>query len=275
MWPHFVNLLCRAGLDLISTQGTTWKGFITPLVASFSSVGLTVFAILRFRGKEELAKHWQVNSLIALGVTILVNGVIYLSLFLWSCIRVVYLDHQQNTATINRLAYFGAHEAQYRLDLNEAQAKASHWRDAYTAISKGEIVPDRIMNREDTEKLHDKLEEYKKASKERKYSTVKIRPAFPDDQESSNLSFQLLKTFKSAHWDVKEGEHDKELTALFRASLPTGVVLFSDDPRNQAEWVKNMLKGVGIDTTISDRVPVGFKGTLICVGYKMFKQLSP
>jgi type VI protein secretion system component VasK len=130
MWPHFVNLLCRAGSDLISGQGTTWRGLLTPIVTSFLSVALTVFAILLVRGKEELVKHWQGNALIALGVTIAVNFMVYFSLYTWSCVRVVYADHQQNVEKIKHLEYFAAHENQFQQDLSAAQSKANRWLDA-------------------------------------------------------------------------------------------------------------------------------------------------
>jgi hypothetical protein len=127
------------------------------------------------------------------------------------------------------------------------------------------------MSREDTERLHDSLEEYKKASKERRYSTVRIAPAFYDDQESSQLSLNLLRVFRGAHWNATwASTHEKGITNLIMISRPTNIVIYSDDPKNEAYWTMHMLSGIGLLSTISDSIPDGFKGTLVCVGYKMF-----
>ncbi len=185
-----------------------------------------------------------------------------------------YVDHRESRDTIEHLRDFALREDLLERNLDAAQAKAGQWREAYTAISKGELVPDRILGFENTERLHGKLVEYAEHAGDKKYSTVKIAPAFYQDRESLELSFTLLKTFKDSKWRAEwEPAHSKALTTQLNLSPPTGVAIYSDDPRNQGTWIMWMLKDVGVDSYVSESTPEGFSGTLICVGYKQSLKL--
>jgi hypothetical protein len=59
-------------------------------------------------------------------------------------------------------------------------------------------------------------------------------------------------------------------------SSPVGVAIYSDDPHNQALWIMWTLKDAGVESYVEYNTPPGFKGTLICVGYKQqFKPVQP
>jgi hypothetical protein len=51
-------------------------------------------------------------------------------------------------------------------------------------------------------------------------------------------------------------------------------VIYSDDPQNQADWIRRMLKSVGVEAAVSINIPEGFKGTLLCVGYKQMLRVG-
>lgn len=201
-----------------------------------------------------------------------------ISLAAWvACIPfVVYKDHQHLVHLIqdfqNRPPVVKQLQAQ--LAATQTQAKqndqrANYWRDAFIAISKGEMVPDRLLSVENTDRLHNKLEELVKASHDPKFITTSIAPAFYEDDESAHLASQLLRVFKDSGWKAKWEVSRPELSKLrLNSSIPVGIVIFTDDPHNQGDWLMQMLKDVGLETYVAPDTPEGFKGTFICVGYK-------
>jgi hypothetical protein len=272
----FWHLSSRSWGAMVAATSSSNIGLIIWTV----SVAVGIWAAHRLKSWLEIRKRrpgWSgVSATLksSLSETLWDLGATFLVVIVWwmvFVVRTVYFEHLSLSTQLNHLTYYAAHEEKYQYGLKEAQAKAERWIDAYTRISKGETVPDRIMNKEDTDRLHDGLEEYRKASKERRYSTIRIAPAFYGDQESSLLSQNLLKVFRGSHWNATwEPAHEKRLTDLILSSRPTNIVIFSDDPHNEALWILHYLSGIGLLATISDRVPDGFKGTLVCIGYKMF-----
>ncbi|MBB6144218.1 hypothetical protein HNQ77_002170 [Silvibacterium bohemicum] len=273
MWASFLRLLRQSWQIFLNGQGTTALGFAsTWIVAAVSGLIVTGF-IFRIRGKAEMMRHWKQNVIIVFAGAIGGNIVWYVPIFACGIVRTVYTDHQQSVTTIERLQGFAVNESRYRQSLRESQAKAENWREAYTGISKGEAVPDRIISAENADRLHDKLAEYAKHSGDSKYSTVRIAPAFYEDRESTNLAMHLLKIFKDSHWSAKwEGSHAEALRSLIYTSAP-GVAIYSDDPHNQAIWIMWILKDAGIDAYVAEDTPPGFKGTLVCVEYKQNQEL--
>lgn len=228
--------------------------------------------------------HWKQNLAIVLGATIAGNLLWYLPVLGWVAIKTTYQDHQATTVTVLRLQDkiqhlqdYATREEQYHHELSEAQAKADHWRDAYTSISKGEIIPDRMLSKEDTDRLHGKLLEIARHTVDRKYLTVSIAPVFYDDEESAHLASQLLRVFKDSGWDVRwESPHRKLLQPRLNASIPIGIAIYTGDPRNEGDSLMWILKDVGLDSHVAPDTPEGFQESLICVGYKqMIKQVSP
>jgi hypothetical protein len=272
---HLLRFSAACYVAFLGLEGSSSHGFFSPIAVSLFTIIASIIVIRYMHGVATMKTRLWEDTMIALTALIVFTTLVYAPQFVWEVARTAYDDHGRLVRRVQHLQGYAENESRFQQDLLVAQAKANHWRDAYTSISKGETVPDRIMNRADMEKLHDKLEEYRKASKERKFSTVRISPAFPDDQESLHLAFNILKVFKDAHWNATwEAEHGKELSAILRSTLPKGIVIFSDDPHVQADWIRIILSDVDVYTVISDRVPDGFKGTLVCIGYKEFEPLK-
>jgi hypothetical protein len=105
---------------------------------------------------------------------------------------------------------------------------------------------------------------------------ARIGPAFYDDDESSYLALQLLRVFRESGWNVNwESSHPKILKSLLDLH-PVGVLIYTDDPHNQGAWLYWILKDLGVDAYVANDTPDGFRGTLICVGYKQLrKQVVP
>lgn len=212
---------------------------------------------------------WDVGST---GVVVIVVWGVFI-------VRTVYDDHITLAAKVQHLQAFAKAESKYANELAQAQAKARQWQDAYTGVSKGEVVPDRILNREEMDRLHDELTKYARDSGNRKYSTAMIAPAFWRDQESAYLAAQLFRVFNGSKWNIrweKETERSSVLQTAINMSPPVGVAIYTDDPHNQGLWIMWTLKDAGVDSYVATDTPSGFKGTLICVGYKqLFKPVQP
>jgi hypothetical protein len=268
---HLLRFSAACYAAFLSLEGSSSHGFFSPIAVSVFTIIASIIVIRYMHGAAAMKTRLWEDTIIALTALIVFTTLVYGPQFAWEVARTVYDEHNGLIHRVQHLQGYAEHELRFQQDLSAAQSKASHWLDAYTRISKGEAVPDRIMSREDTERLHDSLEEYKKTSKERKYSTVRIAPAFYDDQESSQLSLNLLRVFQGAHWNATwASTHEKGITSLIMSSRPTNIIIYRDDRPNEADWIMHMLSGIGLLATISDRVPDGFKGTLVCVGYKMF-----
>jgi hypothetical protein len=201
-----------------------------------------------------------------------------ISLTAWvACIPfVVYEDHQHLVYLIRGFQNRPSVVKQLHTELSATQTqarqndqRANYWRDAFIAISKGEMVPDRLLSVENTERLHNKLEELAKASHDPKFITTSIAPAFYEDDESAHLASQLLRVFKDSGWKANWQVSRPELLKMRLNSLiPVEIVIFTDDPHNQGDWLMHILKDVGLETSVAPDTPEGFKGTFICVGYK-------
>jgi hypothetical protein len=284
MWPHLIGFLHQVRQNFLAQQGTTWLGFVSNWIPSILSALIAATAILLLRRKQAVIYHWKQNLTIVLVATIAGNLSWYLPVLGWVAIKTIYQDHQAATVTVLRLQNkiqhlqdYATREEQYHHELKAAQAKADHWRDAYTSISKGEIIPDRTLSKDDTDRLHGKLLDIARHAGDRKYSTVSIAPEFYDDEESAHLAAQLQRVFKDSEWNVKwEFPQRKLLQPRLSASIPIGIAIYTDDPHNKGDSLVWMLKDVGLDSYVAPDTPEGFQETLICVGYKqMIKQVIP
>jgi hypothetical protein len=273
MWTHLLHLLWRAWLVLVSSTSTNNLGLFVWTLC----IAVAFWLAQRFRrwlrirkripgwkGVAAVIKTSLADTLWDLGSTALVVVIA------WGCfvIKTIYDDHTALAASVLGLRAFAKAEPDYAHQLANAQAKADQWRDDYFKISKGEIVPDRYLNRDEMDQLHDKLKAYAKNSGDRKYSTVRIGPAFADDWEASHLAAQLLKVFHGAEWNIKPDFSHKEVPLPLLMGSPPGVAIFTDDPHNQGLWIMWILKDAGIDSYVAYDTPQGFKGTLICVEHK-------
>jgi hypothetical protein len=268
---HLLRFTAACYVAFLGLEGSSSHGFFSPIAVSVFTILASIVVIRYMHGVAAMQTRLWEDTIIALTALIVFTTLVYGPQFAWEVVRTVHDDHNRLVARVQHLQNYGKDEKQLHDDLDAAQAKANRWLDAYNRISKGETVPDRILSKEDTERLHDSLEEYKKASKDRRYSTVRIAPAFYGDLESTQLAQNLLKVFQGAHWDATwEMAHAKGMANLIMISRPTNIIIYTDDPNNEAYWIMHMLSGIGLLATISNGVPDGFKGTLVCVGYKTF-----
>jgi hypothetical protein len=275
--PHLLRLFGRTWDAFVAQDvGSTARGFLSATLEAVLSVFAVAFMAGYLHGFNGFRKHVAETAIITLFAIPTMAALVYGTQFAYELARMTYADHRMLGDRLEHLQGYAKKESQFQSDLSQAKAEAAHWRDAYTGTSHGERVPDRIMNREDTEKLHDKLKEYRLASKERKYSTVKIGPAFGDDRDSVQLADQLLRVFKDAGWNATwEAKHSKELESSFRLSWPIGITIYSDDPNGEAFWIMRDLATIDLSSTVTDRLPSGFNGTLVCIGYKKFDPPRP
>jgi hypothetical protein len=270
---------------MVTATSTNTLGFIIWTVA-LTIVGWLSAVVHSFLKRRKIEKRGAFSFAIRESLTsglLMLAGVAILTAGLWAiCVVVtVYRDHQRLVASnsdlsrkIQGLNDVAQHKEEMDRKVLEAQSKADNWQQAYAGISKGERVPDRAVSAEETDRLHTALANYAEHSGDRKYSTVRIAPAFYEDRESTNLALHLLRVFKDSHWNAQwEKEHSKPLETSFNYSTPVGVAIYSDDPHNEATWIMWMLKDVGVDSYVAEDVPAGFKGTLICVGYKQNQEM--
>ena len=275
--------------QLLRFLGRAWGAFVTQDVGStsrgffngFLEAALSIFAVAimtgYLRGWREFKKHLMETAIIALFAIPTVAIVVYGTQFAWEVAKAGHEDHLSLVGNVKSLHSFADQRDALNHQLRAAQSKADQWQQAYEEISKGELVPDRIMSGESVDRLHGKLVDYAKHSGARKYSTVRIAPVFWEDRESSDLALSLERVFKDSGWAATlEPKHPRDLMAVLNSSFVIGVAIYSDDPHNQATWLMWMLKDVGIDAFVADNTPPGFKGTLICVGYKqMPRRIEP
>lgn len=197
----------------------------------------------------------------------------------WGCFLplAAYRDHQELNSEnerlsqrVDHLSQFAKNEELLNHKLTEAESKTDNYQQAYLGISKKERVPDRILNAEESDKLHANLVRDAKANKNKSFLRVDVSPVFYDDRESSKFAFQILQVFQESGWDARwPKSRSGSLTTFFRTSMPVGVAIYSDD-RNKGQWVALELRDAGIDADVSHNPPPDIKGTLICVGYKQF-----
>jgi hypothetical protein len=208
------------------------------------------------------------------------GAIAFVAILAWACFlpRAIYNDHESLSSTnsalsarLKDLSEVAKTEDARKHALAEAQAKADNWQQAYLGVSKGEWIPDRILNSEETDKLHDQLLRLARDSKSKEFSRVEVTSAFLEDRESSRLAGQLLKVFQdsgwAAHWPTSQS---KEMKDFFLTSYPTHVLIYTDGSAHNAEWIRLALNDVGVDATVPEQMPPGIKGTMICVGDKQF-----
>jgi hypothetical protein len=273
---HFINFAAACWFAFLELEGSSSHGFLSGLAVSVLTIIASVAVIRCLHGATAMKTRFWEDTIIALTTLIVLTILIYAPQFGWEVARTIYSEHNALAEKVAHLEGFAQRESQYKAQLSAAQANAKRWSDDYTRISRGETVPDRVMSKEDTDKLHGELVDYKNNSGDKKYSTVNVGPAFADDHESSTLADQLYSVFKDAHWRVTyEGTHSKELRAMLVPSPPNGIVIFTDDRQGQASWIVTFLSGIGLPAIISDKIPPRFSSTLICIGYKEVSKKQP
>jgi hypothetical protein len=220
---HLLQFAAASGIAFLGLEGSSSHGFISPIFVSIFTIIGSIIVIRHLHGVAVMKTRWWEATIIALTTFTVLTLFVYVPQFTWEVVKTAYVDHTNLAARVKHLQSYAANEEQFQRDLLEAQATAADWREAYTGISKGETKPDRVLNSFDTEHLRTQLVDYAKYSGDRKYSTVKIAPAFYDDQESLQFANQLLTIFANSHWSARwEGPHSKALTTLLNLSRPVG-----------------------------------------------------
>ena len=104
MWPHFGNLLARAGVLFLHWMGTTALGFFTPVLIFVLSVVVTLGVVAYQRGMEAMRQHWKETAALTAAITLGVMLLVYGPIFLASVVNTVYDDHQELAARVVQLA---------------------------------------------------------------------------------------------------------------------------------------------------------------------------
>jgi hypothetical protein len=289
MWLHHLWHLSQAAWALmVNKTGTSTLGLFVwvVLVGFIVWVGRRVVAWSESRKAgaagaqafRDSLREGNRDALIGLG------GFVIVALMAWPCFIpvVIYRDHQTQVQMIltlqNRPSVIN--ELRAKLSASEAEAKrnsqvASYWRDAFIASSKGETVPDRVLSVENQDRLHKALGALRK-SREPKFITVLIGPAFFDDQESTYLAVSLLRIFRDSGWKATWPMATPKLLKPMIQRMPVGISIYTDQPIDMGSWLMSILKDVGLETYVATDTPPGFRGTFICVGYKQQpRQIQP
>jgi hypothetical protein len=201
VWHRYlIQLFHLTWINFLGLVGSTGPGFISPVIVSLFSIVSTMVIIGFMQGLSVMQQHWAENACIALTVLVVSMAVVYGPQFAWEVASTGYQHNQDMVKQVQGLLQFASSRDRFQHELNAAKADAGRWQDAYNGISKGEIVPDRILNREETDRLHDELTKYAMNSGDKKYSTARIAPAFWQDQESAYLAQQLFRAFNESKW---------------------------------------------------------------------------
>ena len=91
MWHHFANLFWRAFHAMVSSQGQTTLGWLTPYILGTLAFGVAV--LLQLRSKEKLVTHIRGKITLALGAAVIANVIFYGFLWSWNFVRLIYEDH--------------------------------------------------------------------------------------------------------------------------------------------------------------------------------------
>lgn len=204
---------------------------------------------------------------------------IWFFLFLFCCFEAAYQrykpvadDNHNLQIQLSQLEDYKKSKDQYDHDLAWAKIEVKHWQDAYTELSHGDIHPDRIMTKEQTNILFEALDRIKKDEKNKEYVKNVAIGSVCDGGEPYNLAGQLLSTFHEAHWPVMwRNKLGKEFDLGSRYGFQQIRVTILSDDRNKAQFIAMMLGSAGIevnDFTWVRELPPKFKGTVIWVGYK-------
>jgi hypothetical protein len=99
MWfHHFVNFTRTCLGVFLAVLGTSAVGFVTVLLDSLTSIGVTLYRVLRKQGVAALRQQWRETAKIALQTAFWVTLIIYGPIFAYSIASAVYDDHQWQMA---------------------------------------------------------------------------------------------------------------------------------------------------------------------------------
>lgn len=278
MWTHFVNLIHRSANSFFTSLGTNKLGwFIENVVLFLGTVAVTLVVVRIIRGRAAMTSHARENVLIGLIVYVIVSVGLWGLLFSRSLVQTTFYDHQLLAAKVvelrreNRQLLSASEVPQLQSQLKQAQADAQRWQDSYQRIASGELVPDRILNSQQTAALYDDLTRLAKDSRNRDFISVEIGAA-PCGGEPSHLAFQIYQSFRNAHWSVKfRPVLGDSLQSSYNSRFLTGITIWSDQPNNKGIFITSALKDAGLAATVNPvPLPQGFRGTLIWIEPKQF-----
>ncbi len=195
--------------------------------------------------------------------------VVALVLCLWFVFvgRTIYADHQDLVKRVGDLQEYAKNKQNFDDQLRDAQSETKYWRNAYQALSRGDIHPDRNLNSEETNQLYEELRRVSNDPRNKDY--IKWELGSVQDREATALGYQLLQVFNEAHWKIKPiSKLGKEFN---QNSIPIGITIWADDP-GRGNMMVSTLKAAGLKDTYANPYPIpqGFKGAIIWVGYKQW-----
>jgi hypothetical protein len=95
MRHHLVNLLDRSWYSFRTALGTTTLGFVVPLIVTVLSIAVTLFFVLRRRGKREMLKYWREDAVLTLKVIAVVTALVYAPILVYEgLVKTVFTDHE-------------------------------------------------------------------------------------------------------------------------------------------------------------------------------------
>jgi hypothetical protein len=274
-----ISVLSEAVTLSLTHMGTT---------AVAVGLGLARFVQTRLPDwRSDMRKLW---ADIGRGAT--VSAIVWFGLFVFCIFEAIKMDHQQlaniaislaseNTQLKSDNSHLanndvGGKLAQAQADVQTERDNARRWREAYEETTKGELHPDRNLDREDRRKLREDLERIAKDPRNKDY--IKLDFGTNTNPETQHIAWQLFTVFRESHWNVPtkmRTDLPKELTDQLQAysgpNWASGIFIFTDDP-NQGRYLGLMLSSCcGLQPLVNPRgIPPNFKGTMLWIGNKQF-----
>lgn len=242
----------------------------TPKRIGVTMFGAAVTAVIvwRVRGWEAFKKHVIEDILIVFGGAVCT----WLLIFLFTYLRLPYKMLKESDANLTQVIEDKLKLSEKVNELNSqlAQTPKAQGKQMMTAPAKGGLL-DRVLNSEQSDRLYLALKKIANTPQYKNSVTITIAPYAMQDRESFILSEQLEKIFEDAHWNVYR-QTQLPVTLVGRAQhiVPIGVYLFTTEDSSFEYYVWSALYESGINAVESPTsdLPVGFKGTILWVGYK-------
>jgi len=272
MFPYYLDLIKRSALSTLAAVGYKPLGVAVSIIFFIADLLLFLYLLSRNLGRVEMIKEWKQGLRYATISTICISFVAVAIGLMAGVISTVYEDQHQLTDKLNGLSGFATEKQNLEEQLREAKSDSLRWHSAYLGLQKGDIIPDRVLNDEQSNRLFVALKQTIKnlnlnPPPNKNFIKVKIG-CVPGDREACHLAHQLFTIFNEAHWNVswtpKLGIDAKNIV------WPLYVAVVSKD-RNQSRFIGFMINDAGVQVSEDYNglpLPPKFNDTIIWVGYK-------
>jgi hypothetical protein len=98
--PHSVRMLARIWKAYLSTEGSSTVGMVSGIIAGLLFIIITVFVVLRYKGRDEMTRYWREEARVAISAYFIGVLLLYGSVFLFKVLDTVYNDHAQEISAL-------------------------------------------------------------------------------------------------------------------------------------------------------------------------------